>query len=217
MGLGRGDRARGEGVRGGLRGGVPRLLQSVVDAAKAIFGAEASSVFLLDEEGGELVFEAVAGQGEEWLVGQRFPPDRGIAGWVASTGEAMVVDDLSASSSFARGIAESTRYVPNSLMAVPLCYDDQVLGVLEVLDASPQSRSGIAELELLGLFAHPAGVALRIVSRTGAVRGALVGAGGDFTERGDLVQLFQGPDGDRRESGFRLIGSLRDVPSPTAL
>lgn len=30
-----------------------RLLQSVVDAARAIFGAQASSIFLLDEESGE--------------------------------------------------------------------------------------------------------------------------------------------------------------------
>lgn len=135
---------------------------------------------------------------------------------MASSGEAMVVDDLSASASFARDIAESTRYVPRSLMAVPLSYDDQVLGVLEVLDASPQARSGLAELELLGLFANQAGVALRIVSRTRAVRGALVGAGEDFSELVGLVQTLQRLDGDRRESGFRLIDSLRDVLSPTA-
>jgi GAF domain-containing protein len=36
------------------------LLQSVVEVARAIFGAEASSIFLLDEETDELVFEAVA-------------------------------------------------------------------------------------------------------------------------------------------------------------
>jgi GAF domain-containing protein len=194
-----------------------RLLQSIVDTARAIFGAQASSIFLLEEESGELVFEAVAGQGEEWLVGRRFPSDRGIAGWVASTGEAMVVDDLSTSTSFARDIAESTRYVPRSLMAVPLSYDEQVLGVLEVLDASPQARSGIAELELLGLFANQAGVALRIVSRTRAARSALAGGGEDFAELIALVQALQGLDGDRRQSGFRLIDSLRDVLSPMPL
>jgi GAF domain-containing protein len=191
-----------------------RLLQSIVDTARAIFGAEASSIFLLDEDSGELVFEAVAGQGEEWLVGRRFPSDRGIAGWVASTGEAMVVDDLSASASFARDIAESTRYVPRSLMAVPLSYDTQVLGVLEVLDASAQARSGIAELDLLGLFATQAGVALRIVSRTRAARSALAGGSAEYTDLIGLVQALQALDEDRRRSGFRLIDSLRDVLAP---
>ena len=49
------------------------LLQSIVDVARAIFKAKASSIFLLDEEADELVFEAVAGEGSDSLVGQRFP------------------------------------------------------------------------------------------------------------------------------------------------
>lgn len=38
------------------------LLQSVVDTARAIFGAAASSVLLHDRETDELVFQAVAGE-----------------------------------------------------------------------------------------------------------------------------------------------------------
>ncbi|MDQ2836374.1 MAG: GAF domain-containing protein [Actinomycetota bacterium] len=139
------------------------LLQSVVQVARAIFGAAASSVFLLDRDANELVFQAVSGQGEQSLVGARFPADRGIAGWVAMSGDAMVVDDLSTSTAFARDLAESTTYVPNSLMAAPLIYQDQVLGVLEVLDPVAQSRSDLAELDLLLLFAGQAATALRIV------------------------------------------------------
>ena len=56
------------------------LLQSVVEVARAIFAARASSVFLLDEEADELVFEAVAGEGAESLRGQRIPASTGIAG-----------------------------------------------------------------------------------------------------------------------------------------
>lgn len=193
-----------------------RLLQSVVDAARAIFGAQASSVFLLDDASGDLVFEAVAGQGEKWLVGRRFPRGRGIAGFVTSTGEAMVVDDLSTSPAFARDIAESTRYVPESLMAVPLRYDEEILGVLEVLDASPQARSGLAELELLGLFADQAAVALRITSRMRVVGELLTGAGQDAGELTALMQLLHSLDSDRRACGYRLIGALRDVLSPNA-
>lgn len=53
------------------------LLQSVVETARAIFGAAASSVLLHDEDADELVFQAVAGEGEESLVGSRFPAGRG--------------------------------------------------------------------------------------------------------------------------------------------
>ncbi|GID90779.1 GAF domain-containing protein [Amorphoplanes digitatis] len=139
------------------------LLQSVVDVARAIFGAAASSVFLLDEDADELVFQSVSGEGEGELVGRRFPASAGIAGWVASTGEAMVVNDLQQDAAFDRGLAESTRYVPRSLMAAPLVHGERVLGVLEVLDPAPQSRSSLNELELLSMFARQAAAALRVV------------------------------------------------------
>ncbi|MFF7633037.1 GAF domain-containing protein [Kitasatospora sp. NPDC008050] len=139
------------------------LLQSVVDTARAIFGAQASSIFLLDEAADELVFQAVSGQGEESLVGMRFPAGRGIAGWVAGSGEPMVVDDLTRNGSFARDLAESTEYVPDSLMAAPLLHASGVLGVLEVLDPAPQARSDLGELDLLALFARQAATALRVV------------------------------------------------------
>lgn len=140
------------------------LLRSVVDVARAIFGAAASSVFLLDEARHELVFQAVSGQGEDVLVGRRLPAGSGIAGWVVMSGEPVIVDDLSSSADFDRDFAKSTQYVPDALMAAPLTHDDRVLGVLEVLDPAPQSRSSLDELDLLALFARQAAVALRVVA-----------------------------------------------------
>ncbi|MFK0156719.1 GAF domain-containing protein [Streptomyces sp. NPDC090493] len=151
------------------------LLQSVVDVARAIFDAQASSVFLLDEEADELVFQAVSGQGEDFLVGRRFPAGRGIAGWVAVSGEPLVVDDLAAHPSFDRSMAESTRYVPSALMAVPLVHGGQVLGVLEVLDPAQQARSSLPELDLLALFARQASVALRFLTTTDTTTGRTTG------------------------------------------
>lgn len=70
------------------------LLQSIVEVARAIFGAHAASIFLLDEAADELVFEAVAGEGEGELVGRRFPSGTGVAGWVLVTRQPLALDDL---------------------------------------------------------------------------------------------------------------------------
>ena len=51
------------------------LLSSIVDVARAIFGARASSIFLLDEDTDELVFEAASGLGSAEL-GLGGPKDR---------------------------------------------------------------------------------------------------------------------------------------------
>ncbi|RLL69326.1 GAF domain-containing protein [Streptomyces sp. Z26] len=140
------------------------LLQSVVETARAIFGAAASSVLLHDEAAGELVFQAVSGEGEEFLVGSRFPAGRGLAGWVLVSGEPMVADDLREQGMFAKDVAEDTGYVPDALMAAPLAHHDRVLGVLEVLDPAEQSRSSLSELDLLALFARQAAAALAVVT-----------------------------------------------------
>jgi GAF domain-containing protein len=182
------------------------LLHSVVQVARAIFGAAASSVFLLDRTTHELVFQAVAGAGEQSLIGTRFPADRGIAGWVAMSGDAMVVDDLSTDATFARDLAESTHYVPNALMAVPLIDRGEVLGVLEVLDPVAQSRADLAELDLLQLFAAQAATALRMVL---AQRSQL--ASGFAALR--TVQQLTPSD---RAAGLQLIDAMRELLATTS-
>jgi len=177
------------------------LLQSVVQVARAIFGAAASSVFLLDQATNELVFLAVAGAGEQSLVGTRFPSNRGIAGWVVMSGDAMVVDDLSANTMFARDLAESTRYVPDALMAVPLIDRGEVLGVLEVLDPVTQSRADLAELDLLQLFAGQAATALRMVLAQRSQESSQLAA----------LRAVQQMTSSDRAAGLQLLDAVRDL------
>ncbi|HMH91873.1 MAG TPA: GAF domain-containing protein [Streptosporangiaceae bacterium] len=141
------------------------LLQSVVEAARVVFGAMAASVFLIDRASGDLVFEAVAGEGEDQLVGTRFPVGTGIAGWVAMCGEPMLVDDVSEAPQFARDAAESTGYVPRSIMAAPLIRAGECIGVLEVLDRGSRLRGELADVDLLGLLATEMAMALDMLAR----------------------------------------------------
>ena len=139
------------------------LLQSIVDVARAIFDAKASSIFLLDEDTDELVFEAVSGEGEGDLIGMRIPSGTGIAGWVLVTGQPIVIDDLSQDPRFARDAAERTGYVPTRLMAVPLVNEETSLGVLQVLDRSTDRSVSLGEIDLLILFANQASIGLDLL------------------------------------------------------
>ena len=153
------------------------LLQATVEVARAIFGAKAASVFLLDEDAEELVFEAVAGEGAGELIGTRFPAGTGIAGWVLTTRQPLVVDDLSTDTRFSRSAAESTGYVPKSMMAVPLLVEERALGVLSVLDRPEETKLRLSEVDLLGLFANQAAIALDLLQRARLAREALSGEG----------------------------------------
>jgi GAF domain-containing protein len=149
-----------------------RLLQSIVEVARSVFGAAAASVFLVDQDSGELVFEAVCGEGEEHLVGSRFPGDTGIAGWVASSGQPLLVDDVSQNPQFAPDAAESTGYIPRSIMAAPLISHGECLGVLEVLDRGARQRGELGDVDLLGLLAAELGMAVELLSLTGRTNGS---------------------------------------------
>jgi GAF domain-containing protein len=180
------------------------LLQATVEVARAIFKAKASSVFLLDEETDELVFEAVAGEGADTLVGQRFPSSTGVAGWVLVTRQPLVVDDLTKDTRFSREAAESTGYVPRGLMAVPLLAEDKVLGVLEVLDRPQDSAFTLAEMDLLGLFGNQAAIALELLQRARRARAALDGE----TELARFAARLEDAPEERRAAGLELLRSL---------
>ena len=148
-----------------------RVLQSIVEVARSIFGAAAASVFLLERETGDLVFEAVAGEGEDCLPGTRFPSGTGIVGWTAACGQPLVVDDVSDSPQFAREAAESTGYVPRSIMAAPLFHGGDCVGVLEVLDRDSRQRCDLGDLDSLGMLATEIAAVLELLVRVRRMSG----------------------------------------------
>ena len=198
--------AGGEGYR--------PLLESIVEVARAIFGARAASVMLLDEQTDELVFEAVTGEGEDTLVGQRIPRGTGLAGWVVESGQPVVIEDVAADPRFAIEQAQRTGYVPKGLMAAPLLREDRVLGVLNVLDRPERRRFSVAEMDLLGLFANQAAIALDLLLRGRRVEAALVGAGGELQAVTRLAVALDGLEGERREAGMRLLNELAKIIGP---
>jgi GAF domain-containing protein len=185
------------------------LLRSIVEVARSMFAAAASSIVLLDEETDELVFEAVAGEGEDTLVGQRFPSSKGISGWVLNTRQPLVIDDVSHDPRHARDVAEQTGYVPEGLMAVPLLHEERALGVLSVLDR--QTAFSLAEMDLLGMFANQAAIALDLLIRARRAKSALDGAGPDAARVASVAAALDALEGERREAGRRLLSALEDV------
>lgn len=184
------------------------LLQSIVEVARAIFGARASSIFLLDEETDELVFTAVTGEGEGSLVGTRLPSSTGIAGWVLVTRQPIVIEDVTSDPRFARDAAEATGYVPKALMAVPLLHDEDALGVLQVLDRSEPARFTLAEMDVLSLFASQAAIALHLLQRARRARAALEGEGGAHDGLVRLAETLEALPPERAEPARRLLDAL---------
>jgi GAF domain-containing protein len=185
------------------------LLQSVVEVARAIFHAQASSIFLLDEETDELVFEAVAGEGSDTLRGRRFPSSTGVAGWVLVARQPLVIENVGEDPRFARDAAESTGYVPKGLMAVPLLHEERALGVLEVLDRPQETRFSLAEIELLGLFANQAAIALDLLQRARRAQAAVQGS--ELAVVARIARALDEAPKSRREAAVRLLEAIDEL------
>ena len=109
------------------------LIESVVRTAAGVFDAAAASVALLEPDG-DLLFAAAWGAGAHASVGVRLPRGVGIAGAVVAAGEAQAVPDCHSDPRFAEQVAQSTGYVPYTLLVLPLRENDRVLGALSILD-----------------------------------------------------------------------------------
>jgi GAF domain-containing protein len=212
------DEHRSDDLRAAVAAGVTgseqsyrALLNAIVEVARSIFGAKASSILLLDEEAQELVFEAVVGEGEESLIGMRFPAGTGIAGWVLATRTPLVIEDVKKDPRFATNVAEDTGYVPSGLMAAPLLHDEDALGVLEVLDRPERAHFSLQEMELLGLFANQAAIAVDLLLRARAAERVLERDDGELAVVARLASSVSRLEEDRREAGFKLLRTLADT------
>jgi GAF domain-containing protein len=84
-----------------------------------------------------------------------------VAGYVYSTGQPIAIVDVAADPRFGASAAEQTGYLPRSILAVPLIDDEASLGVLEILDRRSGEGFALRDVELAGVFARQATVAIR--------------------------------------------------------
>lgn len=155
-------------------------LEAGVAATRELFGAAACSCALATADGASLQFVAAAGAGAAEIVGVTMPVSRGVAGWVALTGQAIAVSDVTRDDRFARDIAEATQFVPTSILAAPLLDPDgETIGVIEVLDpfrsgdesALGGQRGTAAELAALTVIASQLSSVIRLSGLVASVPG----------------------------------------------
>lgn len=190
------------------------LLTALARTARATFGAGACSILRHDGATDELVFEAVGRPGDEALVGRRFPASIGIAGWALTSEQTVIIDDVQGDDRFAAQVAEETDYVPEVIMAAPLLTEDRAIGVIEVLDRDEGAASGLAAMELLGLVADQAALALGLVEQIRGSRSATDGSGAELTAVAALARITARLEGERREAGVALLHALAGVLDP---
>jgi signal transduction histidine kinase len=135
------------------------LLQNMLDSAVTILNCEAGSLFLVDEQTGELIFKVTVGPVAANLAGQRLPPGSGIVGKVVQL-RMPIIENAAQQSPTRFNTDQQTGFTSRSILAVPLQVKGRVIGVIEVINR----RDGLPFVEedqnLLTAFAGQASVAM---------------------------------------------------------
>jgi serine phosphatase RsbU (regulator of sigma subunit)/CRP-like cAMP-binding protein len=108
------------------------LINKIIEKVSEILQTERSSLFLLDHETDEL-WSKVA-QGAE-VSEIRFPTSTGLAGYVASTGEVLNIEDAYKDPRFNPSIDQITGYRTKSVICVPVINrDGKIIGITQAVN-----------------------------------------------------------------------------------
>jgi sigma-B regulation protein RsbU (phosphoserine phosphatase) len=108
------------------------LMQSIVDTTIHLVDADRGTLYLIDEKKNELWSQVLTGDG---LVHIRLPLGRGIAGYVAASGETLNIRDAYAEPRFFPEVDRKSGYVTKSILCMPLVNrDGTIIGVFELFN-----------------------------------------------------------------------------------
>jgi diguanylate cyclase (GGDEF)-like protein len=137
-----------------------QVLRTIMEKINEVLRPDTWSLLLMDVDKGELYFQIATGKGAEALKDVRIKLGQGLAGWVAQTGEVVVVPDTSKDSRFFAQVDARTKMETRSIVAVPVRFRDHCLGVIELINCIGPEGFSPRDLALLEALADYAAIAI---------------------------------------------------------
>lgn len=134
-------------------------LQMVMEQARILMQADRSTLFLYRKEMGELWTKVAAADGTN-MIEIRIPANRGIVGYVASTGTALNITDAYKDPRFDPSTDRKTGYLTRNILCLPVFNSaNELIGVTQLVNKQQGSFSSSDE-EFMRAFNIQAGIAL---------------------------------------------------------
>jgi len=109
-------------------------MREFMDKVQNFLKTSSWSLLLLNRERNSLYFKLTNQNMQESLRAIEIPIGRGVAGWVASTREPIVINDVRKDSRFLSEVDQITGFETNRMMAAPLIGKGELFGVIEVIN-----------------------------------------------------------------------------------
>ena len=134
-------------------------VEAVLAESCALFGAEAGSLLLLDEETNELFFAAATGPVSDAIKKVRFMSGEGLAGCVLMTGQPLAISNVTSDPRWKKDI-DGIGYTPTSMLVVPVTYGERIIGIIQFLNKPDGEHFGEKDMAYAGKIAHLLGYTL---------------------------------------------------------
>ncbi len=111
------------------------ILGAIMNKMAGFFGPERWSMLLVDETAKDLYYVIAVGENTESLRGLRVPMGEGVAGWVAATGNPLVVPDVTIDPRWSVFTKAHPELNIQSIACVPVRSAEKTLGVIQLLNS----------------------------------------------------------------------------------
>ena len=143
-------------------------LETAVLNIQKYLQSEGSSLFLLEEDGAEVVCRACAGPVD--ITGIRLDADEGIVGKSIRENRSIIVQNALEDTDFARRIDAVTGYETSTLLSVPIRVNDEVIGALQIINKRGAGLFSGQDQVVMTALASATGMAIHNARQAEALR-----------------------------------------------
>lgn len=136
------------------------VLHETTEMTAYVLQAQAATLFLTEERMSELVFYLPTGEAGGLLKERRIPMNQGVAGWVATNRESIIVNDTNRDHRFTSQVDAETGFQTKNILCVPLLAQGRLVGVLEVLNKESDGGFNEEDMNWLETMANQAAIAI---------------------------------------------------------
>lgn len=137
---------------------ISQTLQNAIERFMEYMNSEAASIFLLEQDGAELVCAECAGPVD--IIGLRLSSKQGIVGKSVMTRACQMIRDVQNDPDFAKTVDMGSGFRTRSILCVPLIVNNECIGALELLNKKNDELFGDQDKHLSMSLASYAALAI---------------------------------------------------------
>jgi GAF domain-containing protein len=142
------------------------LITTLMRIARRLLSASASSILLSEESSQRLIFAFADGSSGEQIRQLKISKNSGIAGWVVTNGEPLIVNDVYQDKHFNNFVDSVTGHTTKSIICVPLVLQDKIIGVVEIVNTLDGNDFSERDLNTLKIIAAPVAQVIDSIRRS---------------------------------------------------